>query len=186
MQETFTPKNFTSWYNWLKENHQTKDSVWVIFYKKSSGIPSITWSESVDGALCYGWIDSTKQSIDSEKYMQYFGKRKAKSTWSKVNKDKVEKLSSQGLMHEAGLKIIEQAKQNGSWNILDSMDNLEIPDNLQKAFNENPKAKEFYDSLSDSKKKSILGWLIMAKREETKLKRIERIIECGNEGKMAF
>jgi len=95
---SYCPKDKADWRNWLKENHLIKDSIWLIFNKKKSPNPNLTWSEAVDEALCFGWIDSTKKSIDDKKYMQYFCKRKPKSNWSKVNKDKVKTLMEQGLM----------------------------------------------------------------------------------------
>jgi uncharacterized protein YdeI (YjbR/CyaY-like superfamily) len=146
-------------------------------YRNSSGIDTITWSESVDVALCYGWIDSKKIKIDDEKTHQFFCKRKAKSTWSKINKDKVEKLIEQGLMRQAGMHSIEIAKKNGSWNILDEVEALIIPDDLKEAFNNSPDAKDFFDNISKSSKKSILHWLLMAKRPETRLQRLKEIVE---------
>ena len=101
---TYCPKDKEDWRNWLKKNHVIKDSIWLIFYKQGSPNPNLNWSEAVDEALCFGWIDSTKKSIDNEKYRQYFCKRKPKSNWSKINKDKVKILIEQGLMKEAGSK----------------------------------------------------------------------------------
>ena len=104
---TYHPKNKEDWRNWLKKNHLIEDSIWLIFHKKNSPNPNLSWSEAVDEALCFGWIDSTKKSIDKEKYMQFFCKRKPKSNWSMVNKNKVKTLIEQGLMEEAGLKSIK-------------------------------------------------------------------------------
>lgn len=181
MSETtiFYPENTQQWRRWLEENHDKEQNVWVVFYKKSAGKPTITWSESVDEALCFGWIDSKKISIDSEKSHQFFSKRKAKSIWSKINKDKVDRLIADGLMTKAGLDIIEIAKQNGSWNILDPVDALIIPDDLEKAFETKPGSKEFYLGLSKSIKKMMLYWIISAKRPETREKRIEEIVEAA-------
>src|SRR5690606_5957901 len=109
------------WRDWLQANHAEKQSVWLIQYKKRSNVPSISWSEAVDEALCFGWIDSTKKSIDAEKYMQYYSKRKTNSMWSKINKDKIQQLITDGTMTEAGFKSIETAKLNGSWTILDAV-----------------------------------------------------------------
>ena len=108
--ETYYPKNQTDWRNWLDENHQLKQSVWLVFYKKSTKVASISWSEAVDEALCFGWIDSTKKTIDAERYIQYFSKRKPNSIWSKVNKDKIAYLTSKKLIQKAGYKSIEIAK----------------------------------------------------------------------------
>jgi uncharacterized protein YdeI (YjbR/CyaY-like superfamily) len=174
---TYYPKSQTDWRNWLDENHQLKQSVWLVFYKKSTKIASISWSEAVDEALCFGWIDSTKKTIDSEKYIQYFSKRKPNSIWSKVNKDKVAYLTSKKLIQKAGYKSIEIAKENGSWLILDDVEALILPENLKKEFDKREGAIEYYESLSKSAKKILLSWIVLAKRDETKQKRIIEIAE---------
>ncbi len=181
--QSVCPSNTQEWRIWLEKNHKTSDAVWVIMYKKKTEIPSITWSEAVDEALCFGWIDSTKRAIDDEKYMQYFGKRKAKTTWSKINKIKVENLIAQNLMFEAGLESIEIAKQNGSWSILDTVEALIVPDDLEQELSKYPNAKDFFLSLSKSAKKGILHWIFMAKRPETREKRIKEIALQASKGK---
>ncbi|PWB22786.1 YdeI/OmpD-associated family protein [Flavobacterium sp. HTF] len=170
--ETFYPKSKQDWRKWLKINHQKKQSIWLICYKKQANIPTITWSEAVDEALCFGWIDSTRKSLDSEKFIQYFTKRKPGSNWSKINKDKIERLISENLMSEAGLKSVEIAKQNGSWTILDQVEELFIPEDLEAAFEANPGSKDYFMSLSKSVKKIILHWVTFAKRPETRQNRI--------------
>ena len=132
---------------------------------------------TVDIALCFGWIDSTRRSIDSTQYKQYFSRRKEKSNWSKINKDKVKTLINQGLMQEMGYKSIEIAKKNGSWTILDKVEALVIPEDLKRAFTTDKGSMEFFDSLSKSVKKGLLYWVISAKRNETRQKRIEEIVE---------
>ncbi len=179
--EIFYPKSQTAWRKWLEKNHLSKQAVWLVFYNKKSKIKSITWSEAVDIALCYGWIDSKKVKIDEETAHQFFSKRKPKSTWSKINKEKVDKLIKQGLMTEAGLKSIETAKENGSWIILDEVEELIIPADLETAFAHKPNAKEFFLSLSKSVKKIILSWLVFAKTTETRQKRIAEIIESAEQ-----
>lgn len=119
-------------------------------------MPSISWSETVDEALCFGWIDSKAMPIDDEKYMRLFCKRKTLSTWSKVNKEKVRKLIDEGRMTSAGLTSIEIAKQNGSWEILDEVEELTIPQDLEKEFETRAGSKEFFLSLSKSARKAIL------------------------------
>ncbi|UPQ79473.1 YdeI/OmpD-associated family protein [Flavobacterium azooxidireducens] len=175
--EIFYPCTLSMWREWLEKNHQSKQAVWVVFYRKSSKKNSITWSEAVDVALCFGWIDSKKIKIDDETSHQFFSKRKAKSTWSKINKQKVEKLIASGLMTEEGHKSIATAKQNGSWTILDEVEELIVPSDLQAEFAIHPAAKEFFNSLSKSVKKGILQWLVLAKRSETRQNRITEIIE---------
>ena len=174
---TYCPTSKTNWRNWLQKNHLIKDSIWLIIYKKASPNSNLTWSEAVDQALCFGWIDSTKKTIDTERYKQYFCKRKPKSNWSKVNKDKIKALIEQGLMEEAGYKSIEIAKANGSWNILDEVEALVIPEDLREKLTNYKGSKEYFDSLSKSTKKRLLYWVMSAKRKETRQKRILEIAE---------
>lgn len=134
------------------------------------------WEEAVQVAICYGWIDSTVKKIDEERRRQMFTPRKDKSVWSKLNKTYIDKLMAQNLMHESGLKKIEIAKQNGSWNSLDSVENLEVPNDLAVAFSKNKKALDNYNLFSPSYRKSYLYWLNQAKREETRTARISQII----------
>lgn len=177
--EIFYPKNLVAWRKWLEKNHVSKSSVWLVFYNKASAIPTISWSEAVDMALCFGWIDSKKIAIDKEKSHQFFSKRKAKSTWSKTNKEKVLKLIDAGHMTEAGLISIQIAKQNGSWTILDDVEELIIPKDLEKEFKKQPGSKDFFLSLSKSAKKGMLQWLVLAKRPETRQKRISEIVQLA-------
>jgi uncharacterized protein YdeI (YjbR/CyaY-like superfamily) len=179
--EIFYPKSQLAWRKWLEKNHLSKQAVWLVFYNKKSALKSITWSESVDVALCFGWIDSKKIKIDEETSHQFFSKRKPKSTWSKINKEKLTKLIDQNLMTEAGLRTIDIAKENGSWTILDDVEELIIPDDLAHAFSLHPNAEEFYSSLSKSIKKQILAWLVFAKTTATRQKRISEIIERGKQ-----
>jgi len=173
--EEYCPKGKKDWREWLELNHEKKKAVWVIFHKKNSPKHSLSWSESVDEALCFGWIDSTKRTVDSTKYKQYFTKRKAKSNWSRVNKDKVRSLIDQGLMREAGYKSIEIAKENGSWTILDGVEALIIPEDLKEELANSEKAEDYYKALSNSTKKMLLYWVVSAKRKETRQKRIMEI-----------
>lgn len=179
--EIFCPKSQKEWRQWLKKHHQSKQSVWLVYYKKETNKPTISWSDAVDEALCFGWIDSKKVSVDKETSHQFFSKRKAKSTWSKINKLKIEKLIADGLMMQAGLDIIEIAKQNGSWTILDEVEELIIPKDLEKAFKSKAGSKEFFLSLNKSTKKGMLQWLVLAKQAETRQKRIAEIAELASQ-----
>ncbi|RYF99472.1 MAG: hypothetical protein EOO02_16825, partial [Chitinophagaceae bacterium] len=133
----FHPKTITSWRKWLEKNHLAKTAVWVVFKTKASKQKSLTWSEAVDVALCFGWIDSKKIKIDDETAHQFFTKRKPKSIWSKINKDKIIRLTDEGLMAEAGLKVVEEAKASGSWTLYDEVEALTIPKDLEKALKKN-------------------------------------------------
>lgn len=177
--DIFYPTSRTAWRTWLQDNHGSKPSVWLVFYNKSSKKPTLTWSEAVDEALCFGWIDSKKVAIDKERAHQFFSKRKAKSTWSKINKQKIEQLIDKGLMTEAGYISIEIAKQNGSWTILDAVEELIIPKDLETALKVKSDAMDYFLSLSKSVKKAMLQWLVLAKRDETRQKRIAEIVELA-------
>ena len=179
--EIFYPTSLTAWRGWLEQNHLSAQAVWLVYYTKASAKPSLTWSEAVDVALCFGWIDSKRIKIDEESSHQFFSKRKAKSTWSKINKDKVQVLIESGLMTEAGFRSIEIAQQNGSWTILDEVEALIIPEDLERAFADNPNSRAFYLSLSKSAKKSILVWIVLARQAETRQKRILEIITSAEQ-----
>ncbi|MBD1426183.1 YdeI/OmpD-associated family protein [Sphingobacterium arenae] len=179
--EIFYPTSQADWRKWLEKNHLSKQSVWLVFYSKSSKKPSISWSEAVDVALCFGWIDSKKIKIDDEKSHQFFSKRKHNSTWSKINKEKVQQLIENGLVTQAGLDIIEIAKQNGSWTILDDVEELIIPNDLEKAFKKHNGSKDYFLSLSKTVRKMMLQWVVLAKRPETRQKRIDEIAELAGQ-----
>lgn len=164
------------WRNWLEENHSSYNGVYLIFYKVSSEQPSMRWEEAVKVAICYGWIDSTVKRIDHEKRKQYFSPRKPKSVWSKLNKMYIEQLITDNLIHPAGLKSIEIGKKNGSWETLNDIDNEVIPRELKTAFNKHPIAYKNFKNFAPSYRKSYLYWLHSAKRESTRLKRVEAII----------
>ena len=169
-------KNASEWRNWLHENHDSSKGIYLIFYKVSSESESMRWEEAVQVAICYGWIDSTVRKIDDERRKQMFTPRKDKSVWSKLNKNYIEKLLQDGLIHESGLKKIEIAKKNGSWESLDAVENLEIPQDLKNAFEQNKIAFHNYSNFSPSYCKNYLYWLNQAKREETRAIRIAEII----------
>lgn len=180
--ETFYPKSKKHWRQWLQKNHAKKQSVWVICYRKDAGVPTISWSDAVDEALCFGWIDSTSRPIDHEKFMRYFCRRKPTSIWSKINKTKVKALVDAGLMMPAGMMSIEVAQQNGSWTLMDTVEELEIPKDLEKEFRSLPGSKKFFESLTRSVKKSMLQWVVLAKKPETRKKRIGELAALASRG----
>jgi uncharacterized protein YdeI (YjbR/CyaY-like superfamily) len=177
--ETFCPTSQQDWRRWLKKNHRSKPFIWLILYKKQSSKPVIQWSAAVNEALCFGWVDGKRKTVDDEKFMQFFCKRKPKGTWSKINKEKIRHLIAEGLMTKAGLESIELAKQNGSWTILDDVEELKIPTDLSKEFKSHPGSKDFFSGLSKSVKKMMLQWIVLAKRPETRQKRILEIAELA-------
>lgn len=180
--EQFYAAGRHEWREWLEQHHRSEQSVWLIQYRKNAGVPTLSWSEAVDEALCFGWIDSTRKTLDNERFIQFFTRRKPNSNWSKINKEKVERLIADGLMTEAGLEAIATAKANGSWVLLDDVEALKIPKDLAAALKKDKAAQAFFDGLSKSVKKMMLYWIVSAKRPETREKRIAEIVEHAEQG----
>ncbi len=168
-----------AWRTWLADNHQTAKGVWLVYYKVKTGKSSVRYQEAVKEALCFGWIDSKVKSLDEERYQQIFTPRKPKSVWSKLNKIYIAELLEQGLMTESGLQKIAIAKINGSWNALDEIEALIIPEDLQAAFNENEIAHKNFEGFNNSTKKNILFWISNAKRPQTRSQRIKLTITAA-------
>lgn len=175
--DTYCPRSRIEWRKWLEKNHLSEQSIWLVYYKSSTKMASLSWSDAVDEALCFGWIDSTKKTIDEARYMQYFSKRKPNSMWSKINKAKVANLIENNLMTKAGFDSIATAKQNGSWTLLDEVEALVVPEDLKEELAKFKGSMAYFDSLSKSIKKILLHWVISAKRTETRQKRILEIAE---------
>ena len=175
----FYAKTQKEWRKWLEKNHRSEKAVWLIFYKKGSGIQSTNYAEALEEALCFGWIDSKAIKKDDESYYQYFAKRKPESNWSKVNKEKVARLIEKGLMTSAGFESIEIAKRNGTWTALDEVEELIIPPDLQLLFDKNIAAFENWKNFSRYIKRGILEWILNAKRSETRQKRIAETVELA-------
>lgn len=172
-----TPKNSQKWREWLEKNHAQDETVWVMCSRKNAQQPTLTYEEAVTEALCFGWIDAKAWKVDDEKFMQSFSKRKPRSVWSKINKNKVAQLIKDGRMAQPGLDSIEVAKKNGYWSILDEVEELIIPEDLAAEFRKRPGAKNYFMGLSRSEKKFILTQLVLAKKPETRQKRIGEIKE---------
>lgn len=150
-----------------------------MFYRKGCATPSVRYDEAVEEALCFGWIDSIVKSVDEQSYVQLFTPRKPRSSWSRSNKERVERLIAAGRMAAAGLEKIELARRNGSWSNLDSVEALEVPDDLRCALARNRTARENFAKLSPSRKKQLLYRLNGAKRPETRIKRIEEVVAAA-------
>ncbi len=178
--KTTHPKNRKQWRQWLEKNHTTSPGVWLIYYKKESGRSRMSYAESVEEALCFGWIDSLPRKLDEHRSMLKFTPRKPKSVWSQLNKTRIEKLVQEGLMMPAGLAAIERGKQNGSWETLTASDdaaaNNTVPEDLQKLFAKNKKAAAHFSNFPQSIRKQFLSWIDSAKRPETRTARLKQTI----------
>jgi uncharacterized protein YdeI (YjbR/CyaY-like superfamily) len=179
----FYPKTRKEWRRWLTTNHEHSAGVWVINYKKESGKPRVPYADAVEEALCFGWIDSVMNPLDDDSYMQLFTPRKPKSNWSKLNKQRIEKLVEQGLMMPAGAARIEAARRDGSWTLLDAVEALEVPADLSKALARNKTAQKNFEAFSPSRKKMLLYWVNEAKRPETRAKRITEAVAAAKENR---
>lgn len=179
---TFHAKDRSTWRKWLEENHAQASSVWLTIYRKDSGISSVYYDEAVDEALCFGWVDSKPNKRDDESYYQFFSRRNPKSNWSRVNKNKIAKLIAENRMAPAGLAMVEVAQQSGSWTALDEVENLVVPPDLQKAFDENRPAFDHWKAFPPSARRGILEWIRNAKRPETRAKRIAQTVTMAAQG----
>lgn len=174
-------KNAAAWRAWLERNHAREKEIWLVYYKKGSGKTSVTYEEALEEALCYGWIDSTVNRFDDERYMQKWTPRNVDSVWSAANKERVRKLIAAGRMAAPGMAKIDAAKRNGSWDKLSDIDRIgrtnEIPEDLRRALARNPVANEKFERLAPSQKKLWAWWILSAKRPETRSRRIAETLK---------
>lgn len=168
----------SEWRAWLAENHTGESEVWLVYYKKHTGKPSVTYMESVKEALCFGWIDGIKKSIDDETYMHRFTPRKASSKWSPLNIKLAGELIEAGEMTEAGLKAFEKRREYDD-ELLKSIKAKDMPlsPEIEKSLKTNQKAWDYYNQLTPGYRKQYAGWLQSAKRPETREKRLKEAIE---------
>lgn len=169
---------------WLAQNHQSETELWVGFYKKATGLESITWPESVDQALCFGWIDGIRKRIDEESYQIRFTPRKARSHWSDVNIRKMAELEKQGLIEKAGREAFALRQEENSRQASYEKEPIVLSDNYLNEIKKNEKAYTYYQCLSPSVQKQYVSWLMGAKKEETRENRLKIMIECSAEGKL--
>jgi uncharacterized protein YdeI (YjbR/CyaY-like superfamily) len=171
-ENSFHPLTLREWREWLELHHEQSEGLWLIRFKQTTGKPAISYDESVEEALCFGWVDSKPGKLDDTRTMLYFAPRKPKSGWAKTNKARVEKLIAEGRMTASGLAKIEEAKRDGSWSKLDEVEKLTIPPDLSEALASNPPAALHFAAFPKSVKRGILEWIEQAKRPETRVKRI--------------
>jgi uncharacterized protein YdeI (YjbR/CyaY-like superfamily) len=175
------------WADWLAKQHDKSAGVWLKLAKKGSEIPSVTYDEAVDSALCYGWIDGQKKGFDDKYWLQKFTPRGARSIWSKINTEKAEKLIKSGEMKLAGLSAIELAKQDGRWDAAyESQKNISVPDDFQAALDKNAKAKAFFTTLNSVNRYAILFRIHNVKRAETRTRRIQQFMEMLERGEKLY
>lgn len=176
-----TPKDL---YKWLKLNHASESSLWVKIYKKNSGIQSVTWNEVVLEALCWGWIDGIKRSVDDQAYIQRITPRKLRSNWSKRNTQHAERLINEGRMMEPGLIHMQTAKEDGRWASAYVVSEMEVPMDFLIELERRPTAQAFFHTLTKSSRYVIAQGLLSAKKPETRQRRFDKFMGMlGNEEK---
>jgi uncharacterized protein YdeI (YjbR/CyaY-like superfamily) len=176
------PRTRAEWRAWLAEHHATSDGVWVVFWRPQSGRTGPSYEDAVLEALCFGWIDGQAARLDEDRTLLRFSPRKRGSGWARTNKLRVERLLREGLMAEAGLAKIEQAKRDGSWTILDAVEDLVVPDDLAAALAAHPGARERWDAFPRSVRRSALERIALAKRPETRARRVAETADLTARG----
>jgi uncharacterized protein YdeI (YjbR/CyaY-like superfamily) len=171
--ERIHPHTRAEWREWLESNHASSRGVWLVSWRKHSGKDGPSYEHAVEEALCFGWIDSTGRKLDDDRTMLWFSPRKPGSGWARPNKERVERLTAAGLMTPAGQRVIDAARADGSWSRLDDVENLVVPDDLAVALGSRPPARQNWDAFPRSVRRSILQWIVLAKRDETRAERIE-------------
>jgi uncharacterized protein YdeI (YjbR/CyaY-like superfamily) len=182
-REIFQPHSRAEWRAWLEQHYATSRGIWLIQFRKSSGKPSVSYDDAVEEALCFGWIDSRRDPLDDERSIQLFTPRKKGSPWSRLNKQRIEKLLAENLMTPVGLAKIDAARQDGSWTIYDAIEDLAIPDDLEAPLLTNPEAHANFHAFSPSVRKQVLWWVASAKRPETRARRIDQIVAGAAENR---
>lgn len=178
--ERFEPGSPADWRAWLAEHHGRGHGVWLVTRRSA---PRVTYEEAVEQALCFGWVDSTAGRLDDERTMLWFAPRRPRSGWARTNKDRVARLVAAGLMQPAGLTPVEAAKADGSWTLLDDVEDLVVPDDLAAAFT--PTGRAHWDAFPRSARRAILEWIVQARRPETRARRIAETAAKAEVGERA-
>jgi uncharacterized protein YdeI (YjbR/CyaY-like superfamily) len=171
------------WHAWLAEHHRRRDGVWLVQWKQRTGKPAIPYEQAIEEALCFGWVDSTYRSLDDERGMLWWSPRRKGSLWARSNKERVARLEAGGRMTDAGRAAIVQAKADGSWTILESVEDLIVPGDLATALDTRPGAREHWDSFPPTAKRAFLLWIVTAKREGTRARRVAQSTDLVQQGR---
>ena len=173
------------WRTWLAQNHVDSPGVWLVSWKQAAGKPFVPYGDTVDEALCYGWIDSRVNTLDDDRAMRLFTRRNPKSPWSRINKDKALRLMKEGRMVEAGARVIAAAQSNGAWAVYDEIEDLVVPPDLAAALADNQTAQTCFENFPPSSRKNILWWIKSARKPETRSARVAKTAELAAENRMA-
>jgi uncharacterized protein YdeI (YjbR/CyaY-like superfamily) len=180
------PFDRAGWRAWLIANHPTSKGVYLTSWRRRSGKTSVSYEEAVEEALCVGWVDSTGRNLDDERSIQWFSPRRPRSAWARSNKERVARLTAAGLMLPAGLGVIEDAKRNGMWTLLDDVEDLIVPDDLAAALAGEPNGRANWDAFPPSARRAMLQWVVEARRAETRADRVARIAAGAGRNERAY
>jgi uncharacterized protein YdeI (YjbR/CyaY-like superfamily) len=171
--------------SWFTDNHTRSDGVWVVTWKVATGRPAPTYDEIVCECLAFGWVDSVGRALDGERTMLYVAPRKRGSGWSRPNKERLERLEADGLVTEAGRRVVEAARADGSWTLLDDVEDLVVPPDLAAALDAAPGARNAWEAFPRSARRGILEWIVQAKRPETRERRVRETAQKAAAGERA-
>jgi uncharacterized protein YdeI (YjbR/CyaY-like superfamily) len=183
--ERVEPDSLQAWSDWLAANHERAQGVWLVTWKKVTGRQVMTYEEAITEALRYGWVDSVARGLDDERSMLWYGPRRSGSGWSRPNKERIARLEASGRMVPAVRAVVEAAKVDGSWTLLDAVEDLVVPDDLAEAFDRHPGSREQWDAFPRSARRAILAWIALAKRPATRAKRVEETASEAARGRRA-
>lgn len=162
-----------AWRRWLEGNHATGTGVWLVSLRRLASRRDLDYNAAVEEALCFGWIDGQAAGVDEQRSKQYFAPRRARSPWSKSNKERFQRMLQAGWVAPAGVAAVERARSDGSWSILDPVERLEVPADLAAALDGRPPARHHWEAFPPSARRALLAWIAVARRDETRARRIE-------------
>jgi uncharacterized protein YdeI (YjbR/CyaY-like superfamily) len=171
-RDWFHAETADEWRSWLAANYATSTGCWLVTWKKPTGLPAPSYDAAVSEALCFGWVDSKPSKLDDARTMLYYAPRKKGSGWARPNKIRIEQMERDGKMTDAGRRLIDAAKADGSWTMLDAVEDLVVPDDLAAALSNYPSARANWDAFNRSTKRGVLEWIVQAKKPETRAARI--------------
>jgi uncharacterized protein YdeI (YjbR/CyaY-like superfamily) len=183
---TFHAGDRAKWRRWLAKHHASSPGVWLVLDRANAAGARLSYAAAVEEALCFGWVDGRVQALNDTQYLERFTRRRPGSIWSKTNKERVDRMISEGRMTPAGMAKVEAAKRDGSWASLDDVDALAVPPDLARALRGDAAARRGFEGLSATAKKQILYWLRDAKRDETRARRIAAVLPAAAQGKTPF
>ena len=173
------------WRDWLAQNHGASPGVWLVSWKQATGRPFVPYTDTVDEALCFGWIDSRVNTLDDQRAMRLFTRRNPRSPWSRINKDRATRLMKEGRMMEAGARVIAAAQSNGAWTVYDEIEDLIVPPDLAASLAQYETARALFDNFPPSSRKNILWWIKSARKPDTRAARVAKTAELAAKNRMA-